>query len=67
MAQKVNDLTLSLLWCECDPWSRNFHMPWMQQKKKNKTNKQKKTKQNKTKKTQKTHKNPKPQQKASGR
>ena len=25
---------VSLLWCEFDPWPRNFHMPWGQPKRK---------------------------------
>ena len=26
---EVKDLALSLLWLRCDPWPRNFHMPWV--------------------------------------
>ena len=33
VAQWVKDLALSLLWCEFDPWSRNFCM-WQAQPKK---------------------------------
>ena len=28
MAQKVQDLVLSVLWCSFNPWPRNFRMPW---------------------------------------
>ena len=28
----VKNLALSLLWCGLDPWPGNFHMPWVQQK-----------------------------------
>ena len=40
MAQRVNDLALSLqwleslLWCSFDPWPGNFHMLWVWPKKK---------------------------------
>ena len=39
VAQQAKDLALSLLWleslwrCGCDPWPRNFCMPWVQTKK----------------------------------
>ena len=36
MVQQVRDLVLSLLCCRFDPWPRNFHMLWVQQKKKKK-------------------------------
>ena len=42
VVQWVKDMTLSLqglgmlLWREFDPWPRNFHMPWVQPKKKKK-------------------------------
>ena len=35
MAQQVKDLVVSLQqlgslpWCESDPWSRTFHVPWV--------------------------------------
>ena len=39
MAQWVKDLLLSLQWLgsllgrKCNPWPRNFHMPWVQKNK----------------------------------
>ena len=38
MAQQVKDLMLSLLWHRFDPCPRNFHMLWVQPKKKKKKN-----------------------------
>ena len=46
MVQQVKDLALSLqqlrslLWSRFDPWPRNFHMPWVQTKKKKKKRKE---------------------------
>ena len=34
--QQVKELALSLLWCQFDPWPRNFHMLWAWPKKKRK-------------------------------
>ena len=42
MKQQVKDPVLSLqqlgllLWCGFNPWPGNFHMPWVQKKKKKK-------------------------------
>ena len=36
MVQQVKDPTLSLLWCQANPWPRNFHMLPAQLKKKKK-------------------------------
>ena len=33
MAQWVGDPVSSLLWCGFDTWPRNFHMSWVQPKK----------------------------------
>ena len=50
MAERVKDLALSLqqlslvLWCESDPWPRNFHMLWVHQKTNKKKTKRKKGK-----------------------
>ena len=35
MAHLVKDLALSLLWCRLNPWPGNFHVLWVQPRKKN--------------------------------
>ena len=42
--QQVKELALSLLWCQFDPWPRNFHMLWAWPKKKRKNSLGKKRK-----------------------
>ena len=42
MAQQVRDLALSLLWHRFSSWPANFHMPWVQTKRKGEKKKKKK-------------------------